>query len=97
LLLALAGPACTDEIPAGSSADAGATGDAKADQGAGDGAVDVPVGASAPVFDCFSGVPRTHEELLNACWPETVTAIERKVKLPPGYKSGAPLPTPPGP
>jgi hypothetical protein len=96
LLLALALPgACSDEAPTGVS-DAATSTDARAgDSGAAsDGSGDA-LGASAPIIECFTGVPMTNDELLNACWPETVTAISRKMTLPPGYKLGAQLPPPP--
>jgi hypothetical protein len=70
------------------AADIAATGDAGAD---GDGA-----SSAAVVVECWKGTPTNHEELLNACWAETVTAVVAKpVMLPGGYKIGMPLPPPP--
>ena len=87
-------PGCKDEEPLGpvdasapreGGSEVGSTGDG----GAGD--ADGP--PAALVIDCFKGTPKTHEELLNACWDETVAAVVGKpVKLPGGYKVGSPLP-----
>ena len=91
LTLALGGAACSDETPGSPpppAADAGS--DARpGDAGA---ASDATASAGPPVIECFMGTPRTHEELLNACWPETVTAISKKAALPGGYTVGAALP-----
>lgn len=50
-------------------------------------------GPAAVPLDCFKGKPTTHDELINACWDDTVTVILSKpVMLPEGYTIGAPLP-----
>jgi len=92
LALALCLPACSDEAPGSppsSPADAGT--DARAGDGGG-AASDAADSSAAVTIACFSGTPRTNEELLNACWPETVTAISKKAALPPGYAPGMTLP-----
>jgi hypothetical protein len=97
---------CTDETPTpppdaaaspprDGGADAARSGDAGDAAGASsDGAANAAEVTSAPSGPgCFAGRPRTHEELLNACWAETVTVIVAKpVKLPGGYVVGTPLP-----
>jgi hypothetical protein len=56
-----------------------------------DGGVADPDGgpAAAP---CYAGTPTSQLQLLNACWAETTTAVEKPVMLPGGYKIGDPLP-----
>jgi hypothetical protein len=91
LLLALAlAPACGDEAPTGNPAPADAGSDARPADAGPDTAADVAASNAPP--ECFPGTPKTHEELLNACWPETVTAISKKTTLPGGYTVGAALP-----
>jgi hypothetical protein len=92
-LAALATVGCTDEkVPP--PADAGADAKPAGDGGAGDGSSDTPASGEQPV-DCFKGTPRTHEELLNQCWPETVASFPKTPNLPGGYQVGQPLPPPP--
>jgi hypothetical protein len=91
-LLALAA-GCHDEPVAPSAAlDAGT--DAKIGEA---GAKDAPgtEAAAAEVIDCFMGIPKTNDELLNQCWPEEVATIVKKPALPGGYAIGMPLPPPP--
>jgi len=91
--------ACTDEAPgAGGGADAALPdGGSKAGDGGApaDGGGDVSVSSAPPPIECFKGTPRTNEEFLNACWPDTTTALTRTATLPGGYKPGDPLPPPP--
>jgi hypothetical protein len=103
LLLALSGPlGCSDEAPAGTTSGDASTSDARAvgsDAGAPDVTTDVAASTSsepAPI-ECFAGMPRTQDEILNACWPATVAALRKTVVLPGGYKLGDPLPAPPPP
>jgi hypothetical protein len=51
------------------------------------GAEDAPAAVA-----CFAGKPTTHEQFLNACWADTVTAVTKTATLPGGYKAGDPLP-----
>lgn len=65
----------------------------------GDAAAQTPMLADAgsvdvgpPPIECFAGPPTTHEQILNACWPDSITAVSKPVTLPGGYKVGEPLP-----
>jgi hypothetical protein len=91
----MAPPDAAAAVARDGGAEAARPGDAGDAAGASaDGAAMAPEVASAPAGPgCFAGTPRTHEELLNACWDETVTVIVAKpVKLPGGYVVGTPLP-----
>jgi hypothetical protein len=89
-LLAGAPLACTDEkVAPPPPVDAGS--DARAADASSDG----PAANQPPAVECFQGTPRTNDELLDACWPDTVTSFAKKANLPGGYLIGMPLPAPP--
>jgi hypothetical protein len=95
-VLAIAPLGCNDETVApppaiDAASDARVAGDGGASS---DASSDVPASAE-PIVDCFKGTAKTNEELLNACWPETVTSFVKKPNLPGGYLVGMPLPPPP--
>jgi len=43
---------------------------------------EVDAGTDAPVADCFSGTPTTHEQIINACVDSSVTRIIKHPTLP---------------
>jgi hypothetical protein len=100
LLLGAPLAACEDEQPllpdaaASSSAADGGADAAPRDAGAAGGDA-AEAGATSAVIECFKGTPKTHEELLNACWGETVVGVSKTVTLPGGYVAGNALPPPP--
>jgi hypothetical protein len=104
VVLALAaGTGCDEDVTvaadAGQAADAArvAEGDAAAHGSRDGGGGDQPSDGepAPPAIECFMGVPKSQDELLNQCWSDTITAIYKKPALPGGYQVGAALPAPP--
>jgi hypothetical protein len=99
-LVALTLTACEDEAPLLGDASAtvakdGGTSDGSSSDATSASGDAAEAGAASAVIDCFKGTPKTHEELLNACWGDTVVGVSKTAVLPGGYTVGSPLPPPP--
>lgn len=93
-------PACDDEAPSNighsTTGDAGSVHDGGVGNGGGDGgklSIDAPATQVASI-DCFKGTPKTNQEFLDACWPDTVAAVAKSPRLPASYVQGTALPGP---